>query len=109
MSIVDQITAANIHSGNTAILTQPSRYTQQKEVLEAMDRLRTDKTVVNVNSALTNLQKEERKLNMDEDLNRLVVKIINANTKELVKQIPNEIDLELSRRMREMIGLLYGS
>ncbi|MDR0453180.1 MAG: flagellar protein FlaG [Deferribacteraceae bacterium] len=65
-----------------------------------------DKLSIN-NAALTVLRREERQFMVDEDLERLVVKIIDADTKELIRQIPTEDALKLSKKMQEMIGLLF--
>lgn len=71
------------------------------------DRVNVNNAVKNINVALATLRREERHFSVDEDLGRLVVKIINSDTKELVRQIPTEETLSLSKRMQEMVGLLF--
>ena len=52
-----------------------------------------------------------RKLNKKKQtlmLGKLVVKIINSDTKELVRQIPTEEALALSKRMQDVLKVMYG-
>lgn len=43
---------------------------------------------------------------IDESVDRLVTKIVDRETNEVVRQIPSEETLRAIRRMREFIGLL---
>lgn len=42
----------------------------------------------------------------DKELNRMVVKVINKETGEVVRQIPPEEMLKIAKRMEEMVGVL---
>lgn len=79
----------------------------EKGISANVDKVSVNDAVKNINSALATLKREERHLNVDQDLGRLVVKIVNSETKEIVRQIPSEEALSLSKRMQEMIGLLF--
>lgn len=46
------------------------------------------------------------KFQIFEDTNRLYVQIVDKTTKEVIKQIPPEEMLELSAKIKEMVGLL---
>jgi flagellar protein FlaG len=108
--VIDNISSAmNNFSGRPNILTQPEYAPSEIEhSSDRADRLSVSEAVKNINSALGTLKREERHLNVDEDLGRLVVKIINSDTKEIVRQIPTEETLDLSKRMQELVGLLFG-
>nr|CRH07716.1 putative Flagellar protein FlaG-like protein [Candidatus Magnetococcus massalia] len=47
-----------------------------------------------------------RRFSVDKDSERLVVRVVNRDTDEVVRQIPNEEMLSLSRRMRQLRGIL---
>jgi flagellar protein FlaG len=67
-----------------------------------------NEAVNSINEALTAMQRGERQFYVDEDLGRLVVRIIRSDTKELIRQIPAEEALALSKRMRDMVSVMYG-
>ena len=71
------------------------------------DKVSVKEAVRNINAALTAMRRDEQQFRVDEDLGRLVVRIVNADTKELIRQIPTEEALELSKKMQEMVGLLF--
>lgn len=82
----------------------------QKEVKakEDVDVVAINEAVGKINSELYKMRREERQFQIDEDLGELVVKIINSDTKELVRQIPNEDVLALSKRMKDVLKIMYG-
>jgi len=43
---------------------------------------------------------------MDDELEETVVRVVDTKTQELIRQIPNEEMLTLSKRMRSLQGLL---
>ena len=87
---------------------KPSEVTAEKKVSDdCIDRVSVNEAVQNINAALNALRKDESQFSVDEDLGRLVVKIINSDTKELIRQIPTEDALALSKKMQDMIGLLF--
>ena len=99
--------------GDSKTISQPAAGKQsdisaEKKVSEErVDKVTISEAVKNINAALTSLKREERQFSTDEDLGRLVVKIINADTKELIRQIPSEEALALSKKMQETIRLLF--
>ncbi len=44
--------------------------------------------------------------NEDEDSGRMVVKVINSETEEVIRQIPPEAMLKMAQRMEELTGIL---
>jgi flagellar protein FlaG len=109
MSGMESIYALNSHGDNISRISQPL-YVQKptSPVAEVeSDKLDVSDAVKNINKALNMLKRETRQLNVDEDVSMLVVKIVDAETNELVRQIPHEDAIDLSKRMREIMGLLY--
>lgn len=56
-----------------------------------------------------NIQRIQRDLNfhVDEDLGEIVVKVIDRSTEEVIRQIPSEEMLNLSRNIEEVNSLLF--
>jgi len=105
-------TLQNFSDANMAAVqpaaVKPSEFTAENKISDdRADKLSVNEAVKNINAALTALRRDERQFTVDDDLGRLVVKIVNADTKELIRQIPTEEALALSKKMQEMIGLLF--
>jgi flagellar protein FlaG len=49
-----------------------------------------------------------REFNVDKELGKLVVKVVNSETRELIRQIPTDEMLRLTKKMKEINRLLYG-
>jgi flagellar protein FlaG len=47
------------------------------------------------------------KLEVDTETNRVIVKIIDGESQEVIRQIPAEDFVELSKRMRDAVGMLF--
>ena len=73
---------------------------------ESSYKLSVDLAAANTNSALKGIKNEERQFLVDEDLGRLVVKIVNSDTKELIRQMPTEEALMLSKRLLDIVELM---
>jgi flagellar protein FlaG len=108
MMMVENINPAmNDLIGRQPILTQPDLFSPDESVSRE-DSVSVSEAVKNINNALSTLKREERHLNVDEELGRLVVKIVNSDTKEIVRQIPTEETLDLSKHIKKLVGLLFG-
>lgn len=61
-----------------------------------------------VNKINENLIAAHRKLSYDvhEDTNQIIVKIIDTDTDEIVREVPPEEQLDLKVKMQDMVGLL---
>jgi flagellar protein FlaG len=49
-----------------------------------------------------------REFDVDKELGKLVVKVVNSETKELIRQIPTDEMLRLAKKMKEINQVLYG-
>ncbi len=74
-----------------------------KEVVPAEDV----KGVVSSTNDLLKRLNTELKLEVDAESNRIIVKVIDAESKEVVRQIPAEEFIELSKRMEDAVGMLF--
>lgn len=67
-----------------------------------------DKAVKTVSDSLSALRSVEPQFSVDDELGELVVKIIDSDTKALIRQMPSEEMLKLSKKMTEITNLLCG-
>lgn len=47
------------------------------------------------------------KIEIDEELNRPIVKIVDKETKEVVRELPPEQLVQLAKKIDQMVGLLF--
>jgi flagellar protein FlaG len=74
---------------------------------------RTSQEQANMEKALSDLQKIAQafdtrlEFSMDRDINRVIVKVIDAHTDKVIRELPPKAIQELYRRIREVVGLLF--
>jgi len=73
--------------------------TAVKDVTQAID---------DINNAFNSMN-ISRQFVIDKDLGEVVVKIMDTTKKEVIRQIPSEDAIRLSKNIREMVGLLFDS
>ncbi|PLX69286.1 MAG: hypothetical protein C0602_07705 [Denitrovibrio sp.] len=79
---------------------QPSSKTPKKEeVTQAVSDLKAALDSMNV----------KREFSIEENSKELIVKIMDPEEKKVIRQIPSEETLRLSKNIKEMVGLLYDS
>jgi flagellar protein FlaG len=77
-----------------------------KEVTkEELDRGEVESAVESINNAIEYVNRTLR-FSIHEDTQRVMVKVIDLNTDEVIKELPPEDVLDTVARIREMIGLL---
>ena len=64
------------------------------------------KNVADVMNKVAELVNSQLNFEVFEDTNQLYVQIVDRNTKKVIKQIPPKEMLELSARLKEMVGLI---
>lgn len=64
-----------------------------------------DKAVKDINNTINALS-QNLEFTVDTDADRVVVKIIDLSTKEVLRQIPTEVTLEISKSLDRLQGLL---
>lgn len=93
-TIVAQKAATPDHVSNA---TQTTRAPPTAEQL--------DKAVKDINNTINALS-QNLEFTVDRDADRVVVKIVDLNTKEVLRQIPTEVTLEISKSLDRLQGLL---
>jgi flagellar protein FlaG len=71
-------------------------------------RLAVQKAADQINRKLAESFKDVR-ISVDDTLNRPVVRLVDANSGELVRQIPTEETIRIARRIEQVSGLLFDS
>lgn len=59
-----------------------------------------EQAVARLNEYAQSIQRDLR-FSLDEDLGRSIIHVVDRNTKEVIRQIPNETALELARNLNE--------
>ncbi|VAV85544.1 Flagellar protein FlaG [hydrothermal vent metagenome] len=79
---------------------------EELDYKEAVSTKEVEEVVYSTNDLLKRLN-TELKVEVDKDSNMVVVKVIDGESKEVVRQIPAEEFIELSKRMEDAIGMLF--
>ena len=113
---VQQINSQNVRFMETSeqVRIQREIKQQQKQQLEEAERLKKEKLTPEVmQEIIEELKKKPSMLNtqlkiqIDKDTDILVVKVINKETNEVIRQIPPEYLLKIAKYLDEITGLLY--
>jgi len=73
---------------------------------EAVDRQSLDDVVSDLNTVVRELQRELR-FTVDKDSGSTVIKVIDRETDEVVRQIPSEELVRLRERLAETAGVIF--
>lgn len=84
---------------------RPSAEEQKTSVEEIVDQAEIEGAVDSINGAIEHVHRGLRFV-VHEDTNRMMVRVINVVTNEVIKEIPPEEVLDTAARIREMIGVL---
>lgn len=97
--------ANNTAQAAKVIELRPAAATEPAKELPPAEMAELEKAVENLNQALQDIKRELR-FSVDDDTGRTIVKVINADTDEVVRQIPSEQLLNAVRHMEQQAGLL---
>lgn len=78
---------------------------QQPKELAPSQMAELKEAVESLNQSLQTIRRELR-FSVDDDTGRMIVRVINADTDEVVRQIPSEQLLNAVRHLQEHAGLL---
>ncbi len=105
------VSAANRIAKNGAVegVKQPNghRGTEDPSKQEEKDAATAIEGAVSDLNSLAQQMRRELQFSIEEDSGELVVKIIDKETDEVVRQIPPEVLLELRKRMTEAAGAIF--
>ncbi|WAW09549.1 flagellar protein FlaG [Oxalobacter vibrioformis] len=97
------------HSEEAGRTAQAERGRQERpsaadEAAKQAEKERTQKVVDNISESLASMR-TSLSLSVDEDLGRVVVKIVDPETQEVIKQLPSEEALALAKSLGKMTGM----
>lgn len=75
-----------------------------EEEARAAEKMRAQQAADDISELLASMPKSLN-LSVDEDLGQVVVKVMDPETKEVIKQIPSEEALELAKSLSKMRGM----
>lgn len=80
-----------------------------KDVMQNFEAARTaaENSVRELQQLSDIITRNRLKFSVNTDLNKVIVTVVDANTNEVVRQIPSEDLQRISERMRHTIGVLF--
>ncbi|MDH5551855.1 MAG: flagellar protein FlaG [Nitrosomonas sp.] len=87
----------NVKTLSTSVSQQNIKSTSDEEIQQAVDKIQnfTDKTTKSL------------KFSVDEDTGKTVVKVLDSQTMEIIRQFPSEEAISIARTLDKMQGLLF--
>jgi flagellar protein FlaG len=80
-----------------AIENEPTEEVSQEP---AKVKVKLDTAVASINDYVQSIHRDLQ-FSVDEDLERTVIKVVDGSSGELIRQIPEEVFLELARKLKE--------
>lgn len=111
LSAIQEIGVTNINnSAKTEAVVMKDNTQQQKNVAvkgqTSEEQIKS--AVKDLNVALKSIN-VKREFEVNKEIDRVVVTLVDSEKKEVIRQIPSEEAVKLSKNIREMIGLLFDS
>ena len=108
-----QGTAARAIESSSKVSSDYSHQLKAEEVKEANEQPKPEQKEVEVaveelNNALDTLN-VQRHFSVEKDLNKVVVKLLDSESKDVIRQFPSEEAISLSKNIKEMVGMLFDS
>lgn len=97
--------ASNTAQAAKVVELRPATEDRQPAELAPTQMAELKEAVESLNQSLQNIRRELR-FSVDDDTGRMIVKVINADTDEVVRQIPSEQLLNAVRHLEQHAGLL---
>lgn len=86
--------------GNT-VSTQPAKPAEEKpKPSQVSDPAEVERAVASINQYVQSIQRELQ-FSIDDQLETTVVKVIDSDSGKVIRQIPEEVVLELARRLTD--------
>lgn len=96
---------ANVSDSRAAAArTQPEEQDLAVKELD-LNQIDLEELAASLNDVVQNIRRE-LKFSIDDDTGRTVIKVLNADTQEVVRQIPREEILQLVKNIQERTGTL---
>lgn len=98
-------------SVKTAVKAAPATISPNEEMSDAVDDIIKEKEKIqDTVSQLQNLSDfldRKVKFNVNEELNRVVIKVIDSSTDKVIKEIPSAEVQEMQIRIKDALGFLF--
>ena len=88
------------------LATQDQNKNQKEQEIQKLPDEFIKKSVENLNQKLDMLN-SQLKVETDKDTGIQVIKIVDKETKEVIRQLPPEVMLKIAKYLDEVTGLLY--
>lgn len=108
---IDHIEKSHVEVANTQRMARVEQEKPMEKLLkeekprEKLEQIEVESAVESINDAVEHINRALR-FQIHEDTQRMMVRVINVNTDEVIKELPPEDVLDTVARIREMIGLL---
>ncbi|NIT63914.1 MAG: flagellar protein FlaG [Gammaproteobacteria bacterium] len=117
-NITDQLSPLAVRTASTVTQTQPPKAAAVTErqapaasgeplpqKVEPLEPEALDQAVSDINEHIQNLRRDLH-FSVDEDSGRTIIRVIDSETQEIIRQIPPEEVLNLARRLNDADGLI---
>ena len=105
---IQPIGAAGTSAGTGAtqkVVPPAGAATAMPQATEILSPAQVVQAVKSINKALQD-QSQTLEFTIDSDSNRTIVKVVDQNTKEVLRQIPTEETLEIAKALDQLKGLI---
>lgn len=104
-----QVAVANSQVQNVQAQVVQPKVAEQPKVEQPSPTETVQKLQASVEKLNKLMQSDDRALNfsVDSSTERVVVRVMDTNTKEVIRQIPNEQALKLAEYIDGMVGLIF--
>lgn len=92
-------------NGNALPLAETNNKLVAKEEAAKQDEKKLKSTLLDVNAHMQNIQRD-LEFEVDKESNQTIVRVVDRQSGEVVRQIPAEVFIRMAERMEEMDGLL---
>ena len=92
-----------LESTGAATPVDSSRAIERNSEAPALEKVK--QAVQNINKSLQSMSRD-LEFSVDSDSNRTIVKVVDSKTKEVIRQIPSQEALEISKALDTVRGLL---
>jgi flagellar protein FlaG len=97
-------TQANQTSGREARIERSSAITDRSaEVKRAL----TQAIAGSLDKAIVGPQRMEVRMRVEEDLNRVIARIVDSDTGEVIREVPPDELVDLAKRVQALIGAMF--
>jgi len=96
---------ASVKASSASSATEVSKNTDAGNTQKSPDLKQVNQAVSDINKTIQALS-QDLQFSVDKDTNRVVVKIIDQQTNKVLRQIPSEEALEISKSLGKLQGLL---